>query len=835
MKKLWHQAVRMTPAPLRSARVTAVRLVAAAAVLALLLAGSPAVSTATPTGLSTTGKAASEGATPQPSARQDGLAARPYMGWSSYSMEVYSGAGSDWITASQVIAQSDAMHQKLQPYGYDYINLDAGWNGGVDGYGRPAPNSKLFPEGLQKVIDHVHANGQKFGVYLIPGISPDLYNNPRPIFDAPGCTTRDIVKQPIQQADYWGLGYRIDFSNPCAQKYVDSIGDLLADWGVNFVKFDSVTPGSGISDLSLDARDDVAAWSSALHRHNIWFELSWALDVKYADYWAKYADGWRVEWDVECYCTKTALTSWSNIARLFPRAADWWRHAGPDAGWNDLDSLDVGNGSMDGLTKDERRTATTLWAISAAPMYTGNDLTRLDSFGLGLLTDPEVIAVDQAGVPAEPVSTNTNHQIWYAQNPDGSYTVALFNLGSTSADITANWSDLGISGSASVRDLWARKNLGKYDTGYVGQDIPVHGVRLLKVSPGPGAAITVNDDVLRVGYQGDWARNGGNEVAATTQPLSVAVWDSSTGSQPAPPESSAVKHVNDTDTAITYSGTWGYSNNRGLGDYQDDVHYAETDGQSFQYDFQGTGIAYVTELDESQGDVDIYLDGAFQKSVNTGLDAGEPRQAQQTVWSAGGLPNGNHTLRVVKKSGQFMLLDRLDVSQQSLINPDTATFDKSDPDDLSVDLARDPAELTGISYNDQPLVRGTDYVVDGQTVTIKQSFLAGLPDGQATLGFGFRGDYHDDIHASTANGASVSFTFRGVGVQWITALGPDQGTADVYVDGKLARQLDTHSDSRATGRVMFGVSGLKDGIHTIRVIKITGDVLRHDVFRYQQK
>ncbi|MBO0812151.1 MAG: glycoside hydrolase family 27 protein [Microlunatus sp.] len=757
------------------------------------------------------------------------------MGWSSYSMEVYSGDGGNWITADQVIAQSDAMHQKLQPYGYDYINVDAGWTDHADDYGRPAPSSKLFPDGLQKVIDHVHANGQKFGVYLIPGISHDLYDNPRPIYNSPGCTTRDIVQQPLQQADYWGIGYRIDFSNPCAQKYVDSIADQLASWGVNFVKFDSVTPGSGVSDLSLDARDDVAAWSAALHRHGIWFELSWALDINYAKYWQQYADGWRVEWDVECYCTKTALTTWQNIARLFPRAADWWRYAGPNVGWNDLDSLDVGNGSMDGLTQDERRTAATLWAISAAPMSVGNDLTRLDSFGLGLLTNPEVIAVDQAGVPAEPVSTSTNHQVWYAQNPDGSYTVALFNLGSTSADITANWSDLGISGPADVRDLWARKSLGKYDTGYVGQDIPVHGVRLLRVTPGRGAAVTVNDDALRVDYRGDWSRNGGNEVAATAQPLNLAVWDSATGTQPPPPESGRIQKVNDTDPGITYTGTWGYSNNRGLGDYQDDVHYAETDGQSFQYTFQGTGIAYLTELDQSQGDVDIYLDGAFQKTVSTYLDPSLGRKAQQTVWSVSGLPDGTHTLRVVKRSGQFMLLDRLDVTQQSLIDPDTAMFDKSNPSDISVDLARDPGELDGISYNGAPLAEGTDYVLSGQTVTIRQSFLAGLPDGSATLSFAFRGDYHDDIHATTTNGDSVSFTFRGVGVHWITAEGPDQGTAEVYIDGKLARTVDTHNASRVTARDVFAVSGLKDGDHTITVTKTSGDVLRHDMFRYQQK
>lgn len=70
---------------------------------------------------------------------------------------------------------------------------------------------------------------------------------------------QEIAAQPLQKSDYWGLGYKIDFLNPCAQKYIDSIADQLGEWGVDFIKFDSVTPGSGISDLSMDARDDVKA------------------------------------------------------------------------------------------------------------------------------------------------------------------------------------------------------------------------------------------------------------------------------------------------------------------------------------------------------------------------------------------------------------------------------------------------------------------------------------------------------------------------------------------------------------------------------------------------
>jgi hypothetical protein len=748
----------------------------------------------------------------------DPWAVKPYMGWSSYSMQVYSGNGK-WITPEQLIKQSDAMHAKLQRYGYDYLNVDAGWNDGVDANGRPKPMKDF-----QKVIDHVHKNGQKFGLYMIPGISPAVYEASLPIAGAPGCTTHDIVKQPTQQADYWNIGYRLDFTNPCSQKYIDSIADQFATWGVNFVKFDSVTPGSGISDLSLDARDDVAAWSTALKKRKIWFELSWALDPKYAEFWRSKANGWRIDWDVECYCANEALTQWQNVARLFPDLATWWRYGG-NGGWNDLDSLNVGNGAMDGLTRDERRSAMTLWAISAAPLYLGNDLTDLDAYGLSLLTNPEVIAVDQAGTPARPVSASSQQPIWYALNADGSYTVALFNLGRTDRDITVNWSDLGLTGNATVRDLWDRKDLGRFPARFTASGVPIHGVRLLKVTPQPGAAVAVNDDALRVGYQGSWTRNGGTEVAATTQPLTLNVTDTGTTAPPATGGPVRTVSHDDNDPGITYAGTWSQSSGRGLGDYNDNVHYTERNGDSFQYTFQGTGVAYVTEMDTSQGDVDIYLDGQLVRTVNTGRDQGQPRLSQQAVFSVNDLPNGSHTLMAVKKSGSFMLVDRIDVMQPSLLDPPTAAFDRKAPADVQIKLGRELAGIPG-------LTSGTDYTVSGSTVTLRSAYLATLPVGTTQLDFAFRGDHLDDVHTTRINGDRVSYEFSGTAVEWITATAPDQGLVDIYLDGKLARRIDTRGTARATQQKVFSAAGLKSGRHTFAAVKVSGDVMRTDVIRY---
>ncbi|MFD0575887.1 X2-like carbohydrate binding domain-containing protein [Dactylosporangium darangshiense] len=196
------------------------------------------------------------------------------------------------------------------------------------------------------------------------------------------------------------------------------------------------------------------------------------------------------------------------------------------------------------------------------------------------------------------------------------------------------------------------------------------------------------------------------------------------------------------------------------------------------------------------------------------------------------LPNGSHTLKAVKKSGAFMLLDRIDVLQPSLIDPPAASFDKKAPADVQVKVLRTGSEFIGVSRGGTALKQGSDYTLSGSTVTLRSAYLAGLPLGTAQLDFAFRGDYLDDVHATTHNGDSVSYTFRGTGVDWITATAPDQGLVDIYIDGRLAGRVDTRTDARVTQQPVFSVSGLSNGQHTFMAVKASGDVMRTDVIRY---
>ena len=460
--------------------VTAASLVCATGVAPQIAQAAPAHSTAT--------SASDRMSAAQPSYTSP-VAQTPYMGWSSWSLEStnYPGVnptgGASWLTEQHVLAQANVLAAKLEQYGYDYVNIDAGWSNSFDSYGRPVPRTDTFPDGIAYIASYVHKKGLKLGVYQAVGLDPKAYNGGNtPIYGATGCYTRDIVYPDLRLTNGWDSNYKINYANPCAQAYINSIADEFASWGVDFLKLDGVGPGSNQGDANHDNTTDVAAWSRALKASGrpITFVLSWSLSHTDASTWEQNSNGWRIDTDVECYCN--TLVTWNNsVMERWDDVVQWIPDAGPGH-WNNLDSLDVGNGAMDGLTDAERQSYMTLWAIEAAPLYSGDDLTQLDSYGLSLLTNREVIAVDQAGNPAKPVNQNSNQQVWYAKNSDGSYTVALFNLDSTPASVVANWSDLGITGKASVRDLWSQRNLGSI-TGSFGATLPAHGSRLLRITP----------------------------------------------------------------------------------------------------------------------------------------------------------------------------------------------------------------------------------------------------------------------------------------------------------------------------------------------------------------
>ncbi|WP_052352864.1 alpha-galactosidase [Neobacillus dielmonensis] len=406
------------------------------------------------------------------------LAERPFMGWSSWS------SIRKHPTEQKIKDAADIMAAKFKQHGYQYVNLDdyymLDWTTTVDQYGRWAVDPKKFPNGMKAVGDYIHSKGLRFGLYVTLGIPKGAVDHNTPIQGTP-YHAKDIVDFRKGQKVNFNFEnmYSIDYSKPGAQEYIDSWANLFASYGVDYLKIDGVRN----QDIA-----DVEAWANALKKtgRSIHVELSNNLDIKHSSTWQQLSNGWRTDHDVESY-GKPTLTDWEHVYRRFSDAAQWQPHAGP-GGWNDFDSLNVANGSKDGLTNEEKRSYVSLWAIAASHFVIGNDLTKLDDFGIALLTNDEILAANQSGKAGKRLSNKFGIQVFYQTLPDGSYNIGLFNTDKTVKEVSVNWSDIGIDGTAKVRDMWSHQDLGTKYTNFTAS-LPAHGSRMLHVIP--ASSITV--------------------------------------------------------------------------------------------------------------------------------------------------------------------------------------------------------------------------------------------------------------------------------------------------------------------------------------------------------
>ena len=262
-----------------------------------------------------------------PAAPAAGVAAKPYMGWSSWSMQSskYPGLNPDgdysYLTESQRPQadgrpglQAQAVRLRLRQHRRRLVADKADWKPEFDAYGRQTADAVRFPHGMKPVADHIHEQGPQGG-HLPARPAWRRRRTARascPSWNADGCTTADIVYRDLRTTNGWDSAYKLDFSSPCAQKYVDSQAQMFADWGYDFLKLDGVGPGSGKTGDNYDNVADVAAWQKAIAAAGrpVHLEISWSLDIGHAADWKQYSNGWRIDTDVECYCN--TLVSWEN-------------------------------------------------------------------------------------------------------------------------------------------------------------------------------------------------------------------------------------------------------------------------------------------------------------------------------------------------------------------------------------------------------------------------------------------------------------------------------------------------------------------------------------------
>jgi alpha-galactosidase len=371
-----------------------------------------------------------------PSARalENGLALTPPMGWNSWNRFACN------VTEDLVKSAADALVSSgMKDAGYEYVVIDDCWQVSRDATGNIVADAKTFPSGIKALADYVHSKGLKFGIYSDAG-------------------TMTCAKRPGSRG----------------HEFQDAL--QYASWGVDYLKYDWCNTGTENAQAAYSTMRD--ALKSA-GRPIVFSLCEWGSNKPWL--WAKDVGNlWRTTGDIsDCWeCKKDHLS----FAQILDLQVGLETYAGPGH-WNDPDMLEVGNG---GMTVTEYRSHFSLWCILTAPLMAGNDLKNMSPEIKGILTNKEVIAVDQdsLGMQGRRVRKDGDSEVWAKQMKDGGRAVVLFNRGASDAEVSVSWEDLGYPAhlSAAVRDLWAKKDLGK-STAFFATKVPSHGVVMLHITP----------------------------------------------------------------------------------------------------------------------------------------------------------------------------------------------------------------------------------------------------------------------------------------------------------------------------------------------------------------
>jgi alpha-galactosidase len=358
----------------------------------------------------------------------NGLAKTPPMGWNSWNKFQ---TRFDDKTVREV---ADALVSSgMKDAGYQFINIDDGWQGTRDANGVLQPNPN-FPD-MKALADYVHSKGLKLGIYSSPG--------------------------PLTCAGYTGS---------YGHEEIDA--KTWSAWGIDYLKYDWCSASRVWKEADLQPVYQRMGEALAKAERPIVFSLC-QYGMAHVEKWGPKVGGnlWRTTGDISDRWQSMTRIGFSQ-GELAPFAA-----AGH---WNDPDMLEVGNG---GMTTAEYRTHFSLWSILAAPLIAGNDLRNMSDEIKGILTNKEVIAVNQAplGKAGYRVAKEGETEVWAKPLDGGAWAVALFNRGAAVAKVSVKWSDLKLDGKPKVRDLWAHADKKAAAAGYEAE-VPSHDVTLLRVS-----------------------------------------------------------------------------------------------------------------------------------------------------------------------------------------------------------------------------------------------------------------------------------------------------------------------------------------------------------------
>ena len=430
------------------------------------------------------GAALAAGASGPAAARASPLAPRPPMGWNSWN------SFATTINEAQALETASIMAEKLLPSGYDIFTIDIQWyepearsytynqapRPEMDGHGRLLPAPNRFPssaggKGFAPIAARVHALGLRFGVHLMRGIPRLAVERNLPVLGTRH-RARDIADTSSICA--WNPDmYGVDMRRPGAQAYYDSVFALLARWGVDFVKMDDMSRPYDAHAASISAAHHAIRKSG---RPMLLSLSPGETPVARARHVRRFAQMWRISddfWD-----------EWPLLEAQFTRLENWAGHAGPGS-WPDADMLPLGRlalGERDSrFTPDEQRTLMTLWAIARSPLIMGGDLRHLDTATLALLTNAEVLAVNQHSSENRPLFLEDGLRVWTARSTrGGGEYLALFNTAARAREVTLKLAAIGLHGPVRMRDLWERRDGGTV-TGSLSVPLRPHQAALFRL------------------------------------------------------------------------------------------------------------------------------------------------------------------------------------------------------------------------------------------------------------------------------------------------------------------------------------------------------------------
>ncbi|MEH0152888.1 glycoside hydrolase family 27 protein [Limibacter armeniacum] len=432
------------------------------------------------------------------------LANRPPMGWNSYNC--YGAA----ITEEEVKANAKYMAEKLKDKGWEYIVVDYCWSyphppGSIqnnppqfrlkdnapvpwlamDEFGRLLPDPRKFPSaangnGFKELADYVHSLGLKFGIHVMRGIPRQAVWAKSPIKGAEGVDA-SMIADTSSICPWLNQMYGVDMNKKGAQAYYNSLLELYSEWGVDFIKMDDID----LKENYPYRGEEAYAFRKAIDQIERPMVLSLSLNMKLEnkDHVRACGDMWRI--------SKDFWDDWKLLKQQFELAEQWATVSGPNS-WPDADMLQLGWISRRGphgperesnFTKDEQRTHMSFWAIMRSPLMMGGDMPDNSPFVESLMTNEEVIALNQQGIMSKQLYRKDDLVVWVSRMPEtGNYNVGFFNLSDKTQDMTISWKELGIKSNCTIRNLWSQTDIGSFSQSFTIK-VNAHGSELFTFSP----------------------------------------------------------------------------------------------------------------------------------------------------------------------------------------------------------------------------------------------------------------------------------------------------------------------------------------------------------------